>query len=168
MSRSSSFFSLLSIMVPLSLSLCCHNLLTGTHWWHAHSGVQRADGVYGSFIVRQNSEAERHRTLYDVDDPRHVLLLQEWSKQTAIAISTGHMHGVPGIVASDGILVNGRGKLTAITIIHTRGAIRLASLCHVLWLHRSQVFRILTLQRSKKYCLFGLLILRQRSNFPPR
>ena len=24
---------------------------TGTHWYHAHSGVQRTDGVYGVFIV---------------------------------------------------------------------------------------------------------------------
>ena len=25
----------------------------GTHWWHGHTGLHRADGLFGALIVRQ-------------------------------------------------------------------------------------------------------------------
>ncbi|XP_789921.3 L-ascorbate oxidase [Strongylocentrotus purpuratus] len=80
----------------------------GTHWWHSHAGVHRADGVYGSLIVRQSSESDPHRALYDKDDPYHVITIKEWSKSPAIAISTAGQSGV-AIDANDGILINGVG-----------------------------------------------------------
>ncbi|XP_071500404.1 uncharacterized protein [Diadema antillarum] len=80
----------------------------GTHWWHSHSGLQRADGIYGSVIVRQTSSAEPHRDLYDVDDPHHVLVIAEWSKETALKIATAKLHGVE-TADVDGLLINGRG-----------------------------------------------------------
>ena len=29
---------------------------SGTHWWHAHTGMQRADGLFGALTVRQSNE----------------------------------------------------------------------------------------------------------------
>ncbi|XP_071484318.1 uncharacterized protein [Diadema antillarum] len=81
---------------------------TGTHWWHSHSGIQRADGIYGSLIVRQTSSSDPHRHLYDVDDPRHVLVIIEWSRQPATTTAAGLFHGA-GVIEVDGILINGRG-----------------------------------------------------------
>ncbi|XP_071494651.1 uncharacterized protein [Diadema antillarum] len=85
-----------------------HATEAGTHWWHSHSGVQRADGIYGSLIVRQTSSSDPHRHLYDVDDTGHVLVIADWSKEPATTIAAGLFHGVE-VTDVDGILINGRG-----------------------------------------------------------
>ncbi|XP_054771059.2 uncharacterized protein LOC129278960 [Lytechinus pictus] len=82
--------------------------MSGTHWWHSHAGLHRADGIFGSVIVRQSPESDPHRTLYEHDDPHHVIIINEWSKATATTISTAGQSGVE-IDLNDGILINGRG-----------------------------------------------------------
>ncbi|GBP81797.1 Laccase-1 [Eumeta japonica] len=39
----------------------------GTHFWHSHSGMQRADGAAGAMIVRKPASTEPHGELYDFD-----------------------------------------------------------------------------------------------------
>ena len=51
----------------------------GTHWYHAHSGEQRTDGLYGAFIVKDTLPAN----VYDYDYPeQHTILLMDWQRET--------------------------------------------------------------------------------------
>ena len=79
---------------------------SGTHVWHSHSGTQRADGVFGSFIVRESNE--KHASLYDYDLKEHVIILNDWTRvpfqsQLANYLFSG------GYGSVDGILINGKG-----------------------------------------------------------
>lgn len=38
----------------------------GTHWWHAHSTMQRLDGLAGAFIVDVTRKHNPHAHLYDI------------------------------------------------------------------------------------------------------
>ncbi|KAK9889616.1 hypothetical protein WA026_006990 [Henosepilachna vigintioctopunctata] len=51
----------------------------GTHFYHAFSDSDRADGFFGALIVRQPDKLEPHRKLYDEDLKDHVILLSEWA-----------------------------------------------------------------------------------------
>lgn len=46
----------------------------GTFWWHAHDGVQRADGLYGGLVVHEPSQQEVWQEL----DAEHLLLIGDW------------------------------------------------------------------------------------------
>ena len=53
----------------------------GTHWYHAHSGAQRTDGMYGALIVKD----EILGNIYDQDLPdKHTLLLMDWQRDASI------------------------------------------------------------------------------------
>ena len=53
----------------------------GTHWYHAHSGAQRTDGLYGAFIIKDTLPGN----LYDSDLPdQHTLLLMDWQRESSI------------------------------------------------------------------------------------
>ncbi|XP_046390211.1 laccase-2-like isoform X2 [Ischnura elegans] len=83
----------------------------GTHLWHAHSGAESADGLFGALVVRQPSSKDPHRALYDVDDPDHVIVLAEWSRGFALQrLADAHAGdaGEPDLV--DTLLINGRGE----------------------------------------------------------
>ena len=55
----------------------------GTHWYHAHSGEQRLDGLYGAFIVKDTLPGN----VYDYDYPEeHTLILMDWQRQPALDI----------------------------------------------------------------------------------
>ncbi|KAE8745551.1 hypothetical protein FOCC_FOCC007740 [Frankliniella occidentalis] len=43
----------------------------GTHFWHAHSGLQKMDGIYGSIVVRQPPSQDPNSHLYDFDLTTH-------------------------------------------------------------------------------------------------
>ncbi|XP_043474717.1 L-ascorbate oxidase-like isoform X3 [Leptopilina heterotoma] len=77
----------------------------GTHLWHAHSGADVANGVFGSLIVRQAQLLEPHRDLYDIDDPNHVILLSQWQQPNVPESSSNG-----DVTEMDTILVNGKGR----------------------------------------------------------
>ena len=53
----------------------------GTHWYHAHSGAHRTDGLYGALIVQDELLGD----LYDEDLPeQHTLLLMDWHTDPSI------------------------------------------------------------------------------------
>ena len=53
----------------------------GTHWYHAHSGAHRTDGLYGALIVQDELLGD----LYDEDFPeQHTLLLMDWERDPSI------------------------------------------------------------------------------------
>ena len=49
----------------------------GTHWYHAHGGTQRTDGIYGALIVKDTIELDG-RNILDLYD-QHTLILMDWS-----------------------------------------------------------------------------------------
>ena len=53
---------------------------TGTHWYHAHGGTQRSDGIYGALIVKDTIPG------FNVYD-EHTLILIDWSKLPSHAIA---------------------------------------------------------------------------------
>ena len=54
----------------------------GTHWYHAHSGAHRTDGLYGALIVNDTIPDQ-----YDMDLPQnHTLLLMDWQENASIEL----------------------------------------------------------------------------------
>ena len=52
---------------------------SGTHWYHAHGGTQRTDGIYGAFIVKDAIPEMDLEDMYE----EHTLLLMDWTKDTS-------------------------------------------------------------------------------------
>ncbi|XP_041470356.1 laccase-like [Lytechinus variegatus] len=80
----------------------------GTHFWHAHTGMHRADGLFGPLIIRQSKQDDPHNLLYDHDLPEHTVFLSDWMhKAISAAYLSDHFRGVDeGPVT---ILINGMG-----------------------------------------------------------
>lgn len=87
----------------------------GTYWYHAHSAVKRADGLFGGFIIHSPSNDEKQSDLekheYRVDK---LLLIGDWyhkPAQTALDWyqDSDHFGYEP---APDSLLINGRGAYT--------------------------------------------------------
>ena len=59
----------------------------GTHWYHAHSGQQKGDGLYGAFIVKDTLPGN----VYDHDYPdQHTLLLMDWQRESTLDLFRNH------------------------------------------------------------------------------
>ncbi|CAH0553403.1 unnamed protein product, partial [Brassicogethes aeneus] len=80
----------------------------GTHFWHSHSGVQRADGAYGSLIVRQPAEDDPHSLLFDHDLSEHEVVLIDWDANIAMKTFVSHHHS-SGDNKPATLLINGYG-----------------------------------------------------------
>jgi FtsP/CotA-like multicopper oxidase with cupredoxin domain len=73
---------------------------SGTFWYHAHSGVSRADGLYGGFVVHAPSlnltvpgvmaeeEKANHRDIHGKD---LLLLIGDWYHQPASQVLDWYM-----------------------------------------------------------------------------
>ncbi|KAL3859684.1 hypothetical protein ACJMK2_009892 [Sinanodonta woodiana] len=79
---------------------------SGTHFWHAHAGLQQADGVMGAFVIRQKTSAVAH--LYDYDLMEHTVVIHDWFDTTAASKFTAHHHAMQDN-SPRSILINGRG-----------------------------------------------------------
>ncbi|XP_025085370.1 laccase-2-like [Pomacea canaliculata] len=82
----------------------------GTHWYHAHTGMQTADGLFGPLIVHQPAGADPSDNLYDQDLPEHVFTVYDWSSELSMATYMSVMHDVFDVTLPRSILVNGRGQ----------------------------------------------------------
>jgi len=81
---------------------------TGTSFWHAHAGLQRSDGFFGSIIVHKYTDHNPHKDLYDFDLPEHVIIVNDWLNNTSIEKFAGHHHN-DGDNKPRSILINGKG-----------------------------------------------------------
>ncbi|CAL1533176.1 unnamed protein product [Lymnaea stagnalis] len=81
----------------------------GTHFWHAHAGVQRADGLYGPFIIRRPPGREPHYHLYDYDLSEHVVVVTDWLAEMTVNRFAAHHHD-DGDNKPELMLINGMGK----------------------------------------------------------
>ncbi|XP_052228206.1 uncharacterized protein LOC127842632 [Dreissena polymorpha] len=86
----------------------------GTHFWHAHSGLQRADGLFGALVVRQPDELEPHLGIYDFDLPEHTLIVNDWLNELSIN-RFAHHHVAGGDNKPRSMLINGKGRLQNFT-----------------------------------------------------
>ena len=82
----------------------------GSFWYHAHSAVQRADGLFGGLIVHRPVSVGQGETSDDAGD-EYLLLLQDWYHRPAEAALDFYMH--PGTFGNepvpDSMLMNGAG-----------------------------------------------------------
>ncbi|XP_071446243.1 uncharacterized protein [Hetaerina americana] len=81
----------------------------GTHFWHAHTGLQKLDGLYGSLIVRQTPSQDVHAHLYDYDLTTHVMLVSDWMHEVAQERFPGRLQRMPG-QDPENLLINGKGQ----------------------------------------------------------
>ena len=80
----------------------------GTHFWHAHSGLQRADGIFGPIIVHEYEYDNPYLNAYDHDLQEHVITVNDWINETIIAKFSGQHHNDGGS-RPNSILINGKG-----------------------------------------------------------
>lgn len=78
----------------------------GTHFWHAHAGLQRADGVFGALVIRQPKSRDYHSALFDHDLPEHTILLNDWIGEMGASRFAGHHHAMTEHLP-ESILING-------------------------------------------------------------
>ncbi|RZF37807.1 hypothetical protein LSTR_LSTR007169 [Laodelphax striatellus] len=81
----------------------------GTHFWHAHTGLQKIDGIYGSIVVRQPPSADPNSHLYDYDLTTHVMLLSDWLHEDAMERFPGRLAANTG-QDPETLLINGKGQ----------------------------------------------------------
>lgn len=81
----------------------------GTHFWHSHSGMQRADGAAGALIIRKPKSQEVHGHLYDYDRSDHVMIVTDWIHELSVAMFTDHHHA-KGDNKPPTLLINALGR----------------------------------------------------------
>lgn len=81
----------------------------GTHWWHAHTGSDNADGMYGAFVVREPANRRLPKEYaYDADLP--VLFVQGWWNYSAPSLEWGlQQQELRWVANAQSILMNGKG-----------------------------------------------------------
>ncbi|KND87131.1 L-ascorbate oxidase [Tolypocladium ophioglossoides CBS 100239] len=85
---------------------------SGTYWYHAHSGVQRADGLFGGLVIHKPAQAERKSDLTTYQyETEQLLLVGDWYHRQAGAVldwyqDPNHYMYEP---APDSLLINGKG-----------------------------------------------------------
>lgn len=102
---------------------------SGTFWYHAHNAVQRADGLFGGFIVHEPGDGKRLSRVrrggassHDSPMDDHLVLLGDWYHRTAndvlgwyLRAGSFGMEPVP-----DSILVNGKGGFNCSNAVPAR------------------------------------------------
>lgn len=78
----------------------------GTHYYHAHSGLHRTNGLIGKLNVRHH--ADPNAALYDYDLSEHSILLSDWNRYSAEEKAPGVRSST---IQADSILINGHGNL---------------------------------------------------------
>ncbi|CAK4031442.1 laccase IV [Lecanosticta acicola] len=88
----------------------------GTFWWHAHDGVQRADGLYGGLVIHQTGPRSA------VFEEERLLLIGDWYHRSAEDALRFYMHpGAFGLeTIPDSILLNGQGHFNCADAVPAR------------------------------------------------
>lgn len=83
----------------------------GTHWWHSHVGMQRADGAFGALLIREPKSdiPPQIRSTYDYDSVDHLMIMQDWEHKTGVSSFSSFHHSI-GRNKPKNILINGRGR----------------------------------------------------------
>ncbi|KAF3912757.1 Laccase [Dactylellina cionopaga] len=85
----------------------------GTFWYHAHEQVQRADGIYGAFIIHRTIEAGADSDLIQHGyDKEIVFLIGDWYHRTAEEVMRWYLRAgsFGNEPVPDSIIINGWGQ----------------------------------------------------------
>lgn len=77
----------------------------GTFWWHSHSDVQRADGLWGGLVVHSPDETNQQPEDY-------LIMIGDWfhRNQTEVLSWFGDTSSRGNEPVPDSLLVNGQGR----------------------------------------------------------
>ncbi|KAH0567139.1 hypothetical protein KQX54_006930 [Cotesia glomerata] len=81
----------------------------GSHFWHAHSGFHKAEGLHGPIVIGQAVSLEPNAKQYDVDNPNNIMFISDWMHGSIKSHIPGTTFNNPGQVP-DNILINGKGQ----------------------------------------------------------
>ncbi|CAG8959839.1 hypothetical protein HYFRA_00001748 [Hymenoscyphus fraxineus] len=84
---------------------------SGTFWWHAHSQVQRGDGMYGGLVVHKPFEKKVDVDELDYDQDM-LLMVGDWYHRPAEEVLSWYMssRGFGNEPVPDSLLINGAGR----------------------------------------------------------
>ncbi|XP_034950594.1 laccase-1-like isoform X2 [Chelonus insularis] len=81
----------------------------GSHFWHAHTGLHKAEGVDGAIVIRQPHQDEPNHDLYDSDDFDNIIFISDWMHESVASHFPGTTTRNVG-QDPDNFLINGRGQ----------------------------------------------------------
>ena len=84
---------------------------TGTHFWHAHTGVHKSNGLEGPIIVREPKAVALNNRIWDDDLNEHIIFIADWFHDGAENHFPGTRIINPG-QTPDNFLINGKGQWT--------------------------------------------------------
>ncbi|XP_011300918.1 L-ascorbate oxidase isoform X2 [Fopius arisanus] len=82
---------------------------SGTHFYHAHTGLHKSGGVEGAIVIRSTKNMEVNAKYYDEDGFDNVIFISDWFHSAAMNHWPGTDVRDVGQVP-DNLLINGRGK----------------------------------------------------------
>ncbi|TKA76878.1 hypothetical protein B0A55_03204 [Friedmanniomyces simplex] len=93
----------------------------GTFWWHAHSAVQRADGLFGGLVVHQPAEFGQGLPAIE-QEVEYLLMVQDWYHRSAEEALDFYMHlgSFGNEPVPDSILLNGAGRFNCSNTVPAR------------------------------------------------
>ncbi|XP_063975905.1 uncharacterized protein LOC135161864 isoform X2 [Diachasmimorpha longicaudata] len=81
----------------------------GTHFYHAHTGIHKTDGLQGAVIIRPPIQLDPNRDQYDEDNFDNTIFINDWFHESAVdhwpGTSTRNVGQVPA-----NVLINGKGQ----------------------------------------------------------
>ncbi|XP_034935980.1 laccase-2-like [Chelonus insularis] len=83
----------------------------GSHFWHAHTGLHKAQGLDGAIIIRQPRQDDPNQKLYDVDGLDTIVFLSDVLHRSPVDHFPGTTYKNVGQVP-DNFLINGKGQWT--------------------------------------------------------
>ncbi|XP_055302470.1 uncharacterized protein LOC129568512 isoform X2 [Sitodiplosis mosellana] len=102
--------------------------IAGTHWWHSHVGMQRSDGAFGAFIIREPASdipSQIRQVINDQDTTGFIMMMQDWEHKIGVAGFSSFHHSI-GDNKPKQILVNGKGRYSKkLKIMETTGTVEL-------------------------------------------
>ncbi|KAM0345639.1 hypothetical protein ACHAPU_006293 [Fusarium lateritium] len=87
----------------------------GTFWWHSHSDVQRADGLWGGLIIHSPEEL-------DVPQEDHLVMASDWfhRNQTEVLQWFADASSRGNEPVPDSFLINGQGQFNCSMAVPAR------------------------------------------------
>ncbi|TAQ85442.1 hypothetical protein B7494_g6220 [Chlorociboria aeruginascens] len=94
---------------------------SGTFWYHAHSELQRMDGLYGGIIIHKPGNGESEKKLHTYDEDL-ILLVGDWYHRSAEEIQKYYVNyaNFGNEPAPDSILMNGKGAFNCSQAVPSR------------------------------------------------
>ncbi|XP_011300912.1 laccase isoform X1 [Fopius arisanus] len=81
----------------------------GTHFYHAHTGIHKSDGLQGALIVRPPKELDPNQDHYDEDNIDNIIFINDWFHESALDHWPGTSIRNIGQVPKN-LLINGKGQ----------------------------------------------------------